>query len=602
MRLNKKHVFLIFALMVIFQANFTNAQRIMEKLNRGAIAIKNDNGTFIGWRLLAEDHENISFNVYRNNKLLTPEPIKKATSLFDQHGTSENEYSIIPVLFGKEDKSAGVVVDVNKDAFFDIPLKSPKGYRPNDASVGDLDGDGNYEIVLHQVGKGRDNAHSGKTTAPVFQAYKLDGTFLWEINLGLNIREGAHYSQFMVYDLDGDGKAEFACKTADGTRDGLGNIIGDAKANFVNDQGRILDGPEYLTIFDGGTGEALKTTDYIPTRYPIDGWGGIGGNGGNDNYGNRVDRFLACIAYLDGIHPSLVMCRGYYGRSVIVAWDWRNGQLKKRWIFDSADKNYQNYSGMGNHSLSVADVDKDGKDEIIYGSMAIDDDGTGMYSTLLRHGDALHVGDLDPQRDGLEVWGIHENEKKIKGFENGFGAALYDALSGEIIWGKLPGQDVGRGVAADIDSSHFGAEMWCKGGSLWNTSGEKIGDIPQSSNFLVWWDGDLLRELLNGNEISKYPGTLIFKANGCRANNGSKATPTLSADLFGDWREEVILASTDNKFLRIFTTSIPTNYRFVSLMQDPQYRLSVAWQNVAYNQPPHTSFYLGHGMDDPEKD
>lgn len=593
--------FKIFSLLFfagIFLTNISvNAQRIMERLNRGTIAAANDSGVFVSWRLLATDPENIAFNVYKNGNKINEKPLQNATSILDSKGTTTDLYSVVVVEKGKEKKKSTEKIKVLPNNYFDIQLQTPEGYRPNDASVGDLNGDGDYEIILHQTGRGHDNSHRGLTSEPVFQAYKMDGTLLWEINLGKNIREGAHYTQFMVYDFDSDGKAEFACKTADGTKDGAGKIIGDANANYINADGKILNGPEFLTIFDGETGKALATVDYIPSRDPIDGWGGIGGNGGNDRNGNRADRFLAGVAYLDGVHPSLIMCRGYYGRSVIVAWDWKSGELKSKWVFDSAKPGLEKFSGMGNHSLSIADVDIDGKDEIVYGSMAVDNDGTGMYSTGLRHGDALHVSDLDPTRPGLEVWGIHENEVPIKGYENGFGAALFDARTGEIIWGDLPGKDVGRGVAADLDSSYFGAEMWCSGSrGLWNNKGEIIGETPSSANFVIWWDGDLLRELLNSNKISKYKGEVLLNAEGFRSNNGSKATPTLSADLFGDWREEVILAAQDGKSLRVFTTTIPTKYRFVTLMHDPQYRMSIAWQNVAYNQPPHPSFYLGHGM------
>ncbi len=582
----------------IFLPNISvNAQRIMERLNLGTIAISTDSGVFISWRLLATDSENIAFNVYRNGNRINEKPLQNATSILDSKGKASDMYVVVPVEKGKEKKKSLKKIKVQSNNYFDIQLQTPEGYRPNDATVGDLDGDGEYEMILHQSGRGHDNSHRGLTSEPVFQAYKIDGTLLWEIKLGKNIREGAHYTQFMVYDFDSDGKAEFACKTADGTKDGAGKIIGDADANYINADGKILDGPEFLTIFNGETGKAMATVDYIPSRDPIDGWGGVGGNGETDRDGNRVDRFLAGVAYLDGVHPSLIMCRGYYGRSVIVAWDWKNGELISKWIFDSAKPGLEKFSGMGNHSLSVADVDMDGNDEIIYGAMAVDNDGTGMYSTGLRHGDALHVSDLDPNRQGLEVWGIHENEVPIEGYENGFGAALFDARTGEIIWGKLPGEDVGRGAAADLDSTHFGAEMWCSGSRvLWNNKGESIGESPSSANFVIWWDGDLLRELLNSNKISKYNGKVLLKAKGFRSNNGSKATPTLSADLFGDWREELILAAQDGKSLRIFTTTIPTKYRFVTLMHDPQYRLSIAWQNVAYNQPPHPGFYLGHGM------
>lgn len=593
-----------FYFLFVFLFSFMNAgaQRIMENLSRGEIAVLNESGkVFLSWRLLANDPEKISFNIYRNDEKITTNSLQNITCFVDTEGTKNDVYSIVSLVEGKEIKTNSEI-KVNAHSFFDIPLQTPEGYQPNDASVGDLDGDGEYEIILHQLGRGHDNSHRGKTTAPIFQAYKIDGTFLWEINLGENIRDGAHYTQFMVYDFDSDGLAEFACKTADGTIDASGKIIGEANANYVNEDGKILDGPEFLTIFNGLSGKELATVEYIPNRYPLGGWGGIGGNGGNDSNGNRVDRFLAGVAYLDGVHPSLIMCRGYYGRSVIAAWDWQKGTLKLRWVFDSAKPGLEKFSGMGNHSLSIADVDSDGKDEIIYGAMAVDDDGSGMYSTGLRHGDALHVGDLIPERQGLEVWGIHENEVSIKGYENGFGAALFDAKTGEFFWGKLQGKDVGRGVAADIDSTYFGPEMWCSGGEgLWNYKGEVIGENPASANFLVWWDGDLLRELLNHNKISKYKGEDLLVAEGFRSNNGTKATPTLSADLFGDWREEVILAAQDGKSLRIFTTTILTKYRFPTLMHDPQYRVAIAWQNVAYNQPPHPGFYLGHGMTLPLK-
>ena len=340
--------------------------------------------------------------------------------------------------------------------------------------------------------------------------------------------------------------------------------------------GKILEGPEYLTIFDGLTGAALATTGYVPARGDISSWGGVGGNGKNDNNGNRADRFLAGIAYLDGVRPSLVMARGYYGRTVLAAWDWRAGKLTSRWVFDT-DKGYPSFSGQGNHNLSVADVDGDGRDEIIYGSMCVDDNGKGLYSTGLRHGDALHVGDLDPSRAGLEVYGIHEIEEGTKGP----GTALYDARTGQILWSGDADRDVGRGLAADIDPRHAGDEMWGGSEGLKSSKDERIGSAPRSVNFAVWWDGHLLREILDGNRISKWDwqsGTLntIFTAADCASNNGSKATPALSADLFGDWREEVMFRTTDNKELRIFTTTIPTNHRFITLMHDPQYRLSIA--------------------------
>jgi rhamnogalacturonan endolyase len=308
------------------------------------------------------------------------------------------------------------------------------------------------------------------------------------------------------------------------------------------------------------------------------------------------------VAYLDGVHPSVVMCRGYYGRSVLAAWDYRDHKLKSRWVFDSSKPGLEKFSGQGNHNLSVADVDGDGKDEIIYGSMCVDDDGKGKYSTGMRHGDALYVGAFDPTRPGLQAWGIHEYPGIAPEDMPIWGAALYDARDGKVIFGKVPGEDVGRGVAADVDSSHLGAEFWCNlTGQLWDVHGNVIGRCPTTTSYVIWWDGDLLRELLGGNRITKWDPDFnyewpIFTATGCYSINGSKNTPCLGADLFGDWREELVEPTDDGQKLRIFTTTTPTKHRIFTLMHDPEYRLAIAWQNVAYNQPPCTGFYLGEGM------
>jgi len=583
------------------------AERAMERLGRGTVAVPLGGGkVYLGWRLLGTDPDGIAFHLDRSAGggppvRLTREPIRDSTNFVDAGAPpgAALSYVVRPVVDGRETEPGApfaLKADAPANPFIEIPLKTPAGYAPNDGSAADLDGDGEYELVVHMAGRGRDNAQAGATDPPILQGYKLDGTLLWSIHLGRNIREGAHYTQFLAFDLDGDGRAEVACKTADGTVDGRGQPIGDPEANHVDAQGKILTGPEYFTIFDGRTGAALATTDYLPPRGDLGGWGGVGGNGGNDRSGNRADRFLACVAYLDGRLPSVVMCRGYYGRSVLAAWDWRGGKLTSRWVFDTA-RGHPAFAGQGNHSVSVADVDGDGRDEIVYGSMVVDDDGKGLFSTGLRHGDALHVGDLDPSRPGLEVFGVHENEENAHGSP---GTAMYDARTGAILWTTAPGVDVGRGLAADIDPRHPGAESWGGPGGLRTCKGEPIGPAPRSANFAIWWDADPLREILDGTRISKWDwvaGKLdpILDADGCLANNGSKATPCLSADLFGDWREEVIFRTRDNQALRIYTTTIPARTRMPTLMHDPQYRLAIAWQNVGYNQPPHPGFFLGEG-------
>jgi rhamnogalacturonan endolyase len=595
------------------------APRQMERLGRGVVAVRSAEGmVFVSWRLLGTDPPDMAFNLYRATADAAPvklneTALRDTTCFRDTNAPSGNRttYFVRPLLEGAErEASKPFVLPANapRQPYLAIPLHLPPGCTPNDASAGDLDGDGEYDLVLKGEQRPRDPAAPGLSGETILQGLKLDGTVLWTIRLGRNIREGAHYTPFLVYDLDGDGRAEIACKTADGATDGVGQVIGEANADWRDSNagartfGRVLRGPEYLTVFDGRTGAALVTTNYLPPRGALDAWGGAGGNGGNDNIGNRADRFLACVAYLDGVRPSLVMCRGYYGRSVLAAWDWRDGRLALRWVFDSKDA-ANAYSGQGGHQLSVADVDGDGRDEIIYHAMVVDDDGRGLYSTGLRHGDALHVGDLDPTRPGLEVFSIHENEGAAARLGTP-GTALVEAQTGRIIWSHGPGVDVGRGLTADIDPRHLGEELWSGPAGLRTCRGQRLGPAPRTANFAVWWDGDLLRELLDGIRIYKWDWTNgalnpLLLAGGCAANNGSKADPCLSADLVGDWREEVLWRAADNRELRLYTTTSPTRHRLPTLMHDPQYRLGIVWQNAGYNQPPHPGFYLGEGMTPP---
>ena len=583
----------------------TTSMRQMEKLDRGLVAVKASDGVFLSWRLLGTEELDMPFDIYRDGVKITETPIVSSTNYLDLDGTENSKYYIRAINSG-EGKNPSKTVTVLKNNYLSIDLQKPEGgvspdgvayeYSANDASVGDVDGDGEYEIILKwDPSNSKDNSQDGYTGNVYMDAYKLNGKRLWRIDLGKNIRAGAHYTQFMVYDLDGDGKSEIACKTADGTIDGKGKVIGDPNADYRNSKGRVLDGPEYLTVFDGRTGKVMDTVDYDPPRGKVEDWG--------DNYGNRNDRFLASIAYLDGKTPSLVMGRGYYTRLTMAAYNFKNNKLEKLWRFDSNDKGNEAYAGQGNHNLSVADVDNDGKDEIIYGACAVDDNGKGMYTTGLGHGDAMHLGDLDPERPGLEVFVVHEEKGTYSADGKGAGAEMHDAATGQIIWKQATTKDTGRGLSADIDPRYIGEEQWGSAGTKLHTAkGDIISDTsPTAMNFAIWWDGDLSRELLDGNKIYKWDyenGVLnnILTADGSESNNSTKATPCLQADILGDWREEVIWKTEDSSELRIYTTTDLTEKRIYTLMHDPVYRLGIAWQNVAYNQPPHTSFYLGNDM------
>jgi uncharacterized protein YjdB len=587
--------------------------RHMEKLNRAPVAVKTESGVYIGWRLLGTDSPNTAFNLYRDGIKLNAEPIVQGTNYTDPEGMMDAVYEVRPVLNGIERPASGELARVWHTNHLDIPLRKPAGgrtptgesytYNANDMSVGDLDGDGQYELIVKwDPSNSKDNSLSGYTGNVYLDAYKLDGTFLWRIDLGRNIRAGAHYTQFLVYDFDSDGRAEIVAKTADGTIDGGGVVLGDPDADYRNTSGYVLSGPEFLTVFDGLTGRAMATVDYDPPRGRVSDWG--------DSYGNRVDRFLAAVAYLDGEHPSIVMARGYYTRSVLVAYNWRGGQLTKLWKFDSNDPGNSSYAGQGNHNLNVADVDGDGKDEIIYGAATIDHDGKGLYNTRLGHGDAMHVSDLDPASPGLEVFKVSES------VPNTAGIAMWDAATGELLWNVATNYDVGRGTAGDVDPRYPGAEAWASGtaGGLFSAKGERISSKMPPVNFMIWWDGDLLREALDHyydsakeagvGRIAKWDyenqvSVDLLRADGTYSNNTTKGTPNLQADLLGDWREEVIWRLEDSSALRLYTTTDVSEHRIFTMMHDPVYRLGIAWQNIAYNQPPHTGYYLGVGMEEP---
>ena len=590
--------------------DYSKLQR--EDLGRGVVAFRESpSDVCLSWRYLSSDATQTSFNIYRDDKKIANVPADAGTFYRDAYnGTGKAVYEVRPVVDGKEltDKRGTYVLPANAPVgYLEIPMDKPANgvtpagdtytYSASDSSIGDVDGDGEYELIVKwDPSNSHDNAHDGYTGNVFFDCYRLNGEKLWRIDLGHNVRAGAHYTQFMVFDLDGDGRAEVVMKTSDGTIDGKGKVIGDADADYrekgvpgkgktpVN-QGRILTGNEYLTVFNGLTGAAMHTIDYIPARGNLSDWG--------DNRANRSDRFLACVAYLDGVHPSVVMCRGYYTRAVLAAFDWDGKRLKQHWVFDSNNPGCEGYAGQGNHNLRVGDVDGDGCDEILYGSCAIDHDGTGLYTTGMGHGDAMHLTGFSPDIPGLQVWDCHENRKD--------GSSFRDAATGKVLFQIKSNIDVGRCMAADIDPRNPGVEMWSADShGVHNFKGEVIRSAvkPLSINMAVWWDGDLLRELLDHETVSKYDWEAdtcrpLIKFEGCAFNNGTKSNPCLQGDIVGDWREEVLIRTEDSHALRLYISPIPTSYRFHTFLEDPVYRISIATQNVAYNQPTQPSFYFG---------
>ncbi len=665
-------------------AGAAEARRQVEDLNRGLVAVREGQGVYMSWRLLATDPGDLAFNVYHSRHsngagrtLLTPQPVADATQLkLASTQFQDGFFTVVPVLNGAEQADRAQTVRPWTRPFLELPVAPPTGrlpgstYAVKDASVGDLDGDGAYELVVKwEPNTARDNSQPGDTDNTYVDAYKLNGTRLWRIDLGRNIRSGAHYTPMMVYDFDGDGRAELAMRTSDGTVDGRGVVIGRPNDDHRQPDGYILSGPEYLSFFRGSDGRQIAQTEFKPARG--DRSGGKWHHSWGDDYGNRIDRFLGGVAYLDGVRPSLIMTRGYYARSVVGAWDLRkddNGRysISQRWIFDTHDENlipprgnngrdrpmpedqnpaivHRGYTGQGAHSMFIADVDFDGRDEVVYGAAVIQHDGKPGYTTRLGHGDALQVGDFNPARPGLEVMTVHEDHRA----HQGRGLVLRDGRSGQLLWtrGDCAGSpppvvgDVGRGITMDIDPQAPGAESWSNNHAFVSAAGQDAfpgaggsdsvarckaipGGVPL---FGIYWDGDLLREIWSrGQTIEKYKwqdGTGnagIFnpsQGHPFRTYIGlsDAGAPLLVADILGDWREEFLVYSAKNKTLRLFTTTIPTDThqlagesqrrvpRLVTLMHDTHYRAAVAGQNSAYNQQPNPSFFLGNGMDAPAR-
>ncbi|WP_290953106.1 hypothetical protein [Fibrobacter sp.] len=594
------------------------ADRQMERLTRGVLVSNVGSGVLVSWRLLGTESPDTEFNLYRDGEKIATIGKTAGTNYLDKSGKTTSKYTVAAVVGGKEQAAQGVSVVLDKTVSnsgksfpyktlkLEVPAsqRMPDGenctYTPNDMSAADLDGDGEYELILKwEPSNAHDNSQTGYTGTVFIDAYKLDGTRLWRIDLGKNIRAGAHYTQFQVFDYDGDGKAEMIVKTSDGTVDGTGKVLGDKSKDYRDANGLVLKGKEYLTVFRGTDGAEITTVEYQPSRDINQHVKGKNGKGyWGDDYGNRCERYIAATAYLDGVHPSAIFIRGYYSSSYVAAYDFDGKDLKLRWLHKSEDPGKGLYE-QGNHNIAVGDVDGDGYDEIVFGGATLNSDGTLRYSTQLGHGDAGHLGDLDPDHPGMEFWDVHEHT-------NAQYTEEMRGADGKVIWGtpqpSAEGVDNGRGMAADIDSEYRGYEVWsAKGGGMKTATGKKIGSPSVSTNFRIYFDGDVQDELLDGAYLTKFNSSskkseVYFdgsKALGAAGCNGTKNTPSLVADLFGDWREELVVRSeNDPTTIYIISTPVTSEYRVYTLMHDATYRVSIAWQNTAYNQPPHVGYYL----------
>lgn len=708
--------------------------RQMEKLNRGLQAVKVKNGVFLSWRLFLEEADGYNdtgltgtdFAVLRNGTEIAR--VTDSTNYLDIQGGQEDSYAVAPVVSGNAGEPCAAVKPW-KQEYLDIPIQKPEGgvtpagqeyeYRANDMSIGDVDGDGEYEyIVKWDPSNSQDVSIKGYTGKCYLDCYKLDGQLLWRLDMGVNIRAGAHYTQFMVYDFNGDGKAEMAVKTAPGTKMTVFSGDGSVKDSFYitmpesdlavgvthqdnyvcsaedyrqhlaqvfqswhmhpevakgkwpatleecfgrekeysyplnktdalaladyyiqefapaqspkNDlsrfEGFIYEGPEYLTMF-GGDGAELST---IPFKYGRVDDGLLWGDYALPRVEpcNRVDRFLSGVAYLDGERPYLIICRGYYTRTTIVAYDFFENRFRETFSIDSgfvpmsnpfcernihevtgSDPVYGILAGQGNHSLSAADVDGDGCMEIIYGAAVIDHDGSILYSsydyrpdgvyTKLGHGDAMHVAKIDPDRPGYQIFNVFEGGAAVP-----YGYALRDGETGEALFGEYATTDLGRCMIGKIDKNIRGLQVWVN--DVYDCKGNKL-DIPVlGTNQSIHWAADLTTQV---TDSPKYIGTVqrgiindiihgeMLIPEETITNNGTKGNPCLIADIFGDFREELLLRTQDSSAIRIYMNTEITEHKLFTLLQDTMYRCGVAWQNNCYNQPGYTSFYYASDMD-----
>ncbi len=605
----------VFTLCLLFKVTYREEKPAATPLKRGLMSINlsqsGSSGNLVSWRYRERDNNQVKFKLWRgtnataqNTKVNSGNYIYNRTNFRDTGGSSTSYYRLEVYDLNDNLIETEVSGKTWANQSMEIPTSAPTDtrglgatYTPNDAAFYDMDGDGEYEIVLKwDPSNSRDAASNGVTSDTYIDCYKLDGTKLWRINIGPNICSGAHTTPFLVWDFDGDGYGELVCKTAPGTVDGEGNYVtmgnDDPTKSWLNGRGKPDAGPEYVTVFDGLTGAELATTEYH-TKY-----GDVNTSFWGDEKQNRSERYIACVAYLDGKTPCAVMCRGYYSGASLGAYTWDGSELKPYWIHRSSTSGKELW-GEGAHFCLSGDVDDDGKDEIVYGSACLDDDGkTIVHRTGLGHGDALHLGDFDWDNDGLEIFMPHE--KSPYGFE------LRDAKSGKLLVHQTAGGDTGRGLAANFDSSNEGAELMasctsalmdCKGNTI--AQSWAIGSSGASINNRIYWDGDPYDEFFDKSVLAHWNASARsfdrIQVNGSNytpgtLNNYSKYNPCVMGDMLGDWREEIVTWNSENMALIITATNFESNYRLPHLMDNRQYAEGIANQNVGYNQPPHLSY------------
>ncbi len=710
----------------------------LEQLDRALVAVGTDEGVFLSWRLLGSEATGATatglagpdFTVYRDGQAIAT--VTDSTNFADPDGTPTSSYTVAAVVNGVELETSAPVT-AWQNGYHDVPLQKPADgttptgeaftYHAFDASAADVDGDGAYElVVLWNPSNQKDVSQKGYTGTVYVDTYELDGTLLNRLDLGPNIRAGQHYTQFMVYDFDGDGRSETMLKTAPGTKSTGYNADGsvanegyvtmpqsDIDAGYAHTddyrlsadgyhahlvsmfqgwsdhpevkaknwpatieealgipvthqyplseqsaveladyfidvyapsrsprnllrqfEGFILDGPEYLTVFDSATGKELQTIPYKPGRGD-DGllWGDYAY--GVIEPGNRVDRFIAGVAYLDGKRPSAVFARGYYTRMTMVTYDWDGKSLKERWFVDSGhvpltnpfkdtphgregtDPEWGTLSSQGFHSLSAADVDGDGKHEIVYGSATLDDDGSVLYSSYatlpegsaapgtrakLGHGDGMYVTDIDPKRPGLEIFSVHESARNAP-----YGAAMRDAATGEILFGAYSGKDTGNGLVGDVRTDVPGLEVWASmpagttASGLLSARGEILSTKkPDLVDATIHFAAEPTTQTISGDRdgakriVDWERGTLLTEED-------TAGNPPLVADILGDWREELLIRTKDSTKMRIHTSTEVTTHKLTTLMHDKQYRAEIARQNTVYNYPTQPGFYLASDTD-----